>query len=60
MTRSRYNPPNKSPTLASITIGDFTIRLAVQADVDAEEAQAVGNLLIYHSVDGRKVEYEVD
>ena len=49
-----------TPTFTSITIGDFTIRLAVQADVDASEAEAVGNLLIYHSVDGRKVEYEVD
>ena len=49
-----------TPTFDSITIGNFTIRLAVQADVDASEAEAVGNLLIYHSVDGRKVEYEVD
>ena len=48
-----------TPTFAGITIGGFTIRPSVQADVDISESAKVGNLIITHSVDLTKVEYEV-
>jgi hypothetical protein len=36
----------QKPTFTSITVGSFRFRIATQADVDGNEAQAVGNLLV--------------
>lgn len=47
-----------TPTFAGITIGNFTIRLAVAGDVSANEANAVGNLLVYNNGQGTKREFE--
>lgn len=38
-----------TPVFESVTLGGFTLRIAVQADVDDGEAQVVGNLLIESS-----------
>lgn len=57
---TRYSPKIKNPTFNSVTIGsggDFTLRLAVQADVDANEAQAVGNFIIEHKITKTKREF---
>lgn len=47
----------ETPTFTTMKIGSFTFRIAVQADVDDSEAQAVGNLIIEHSSTGTKREF---
>ena len=41
-----------TPTFTSITIGNWTLRLADAADVSAGDARTAGDLVTEHSTDG--------
>lgn len=46
------------PTFKSVSFGDFTFRIATDADVTASEAQVAGNLIIEHKVAKTRYEFE--